>query len=125
MLASGTRLGPYEILAPIGAGGMGEVYKAKDARLDRTVAPPVGRWANANATIDVMGDGRLVFSRIQVRQTLRECELIGAGGCADNAATGLRVGTRWPAAPSSGIGSAPGGRFKARSGGWATSTAMK
>ena len=37
-LISGTRLGPYEILAPIGAGGMGEVYKAKDTRLDRTVA---------------------------------------------------------------------------------------
>jgi Tol biopolymer transport system component/predicted Ser/Thr protein kinase len=37
-LASGTRLGPYEILAPIGAGGMGEVYKACDTRLDRTVA---------------------------------------------------------------------------------------
>ena len=37
-LISGTRLGPYEILAPIGAGGMGEVYKVKDTRLDRTVA---------------------------------------------------------------------------------------
>ncbi len=34
----GTQLGPYEILTPIGAGGMGEVYKAKDTRLDRTVA---------------------------------------------------------------------------------------
>jgi serine/threonine protein kinase len=35
---SGTRLGPYEIVAAIGAGGMGEVYKARDTRLDRAVA---------------------------------------------------------------------------------------
>jgi eukaryotic-like serine/threonine-protein kinase len=37
-LSPGTRLGPYEILSPCGAGGMGEVYRAKDTRLDRTVA---------------------------------------------------------------------------------------
>jgi eukaryotic-like serine/threonine-protein kinase len=37
-LTSGTKLGPYEIQSPLGAGGMGEVYRAKDTRLDRTVA---------------------------------------------------------------------------------------
>src|SRR5438552_10476657 len=37
-LSVGKRLGPYEILAPIGAGGMGEVYRASDTRLHRTVA---------------------------------------------------------------------------------------
>src|SRR3974377_2297345 len=37
-LISGTRLGPYEIKAPLGAGGMGEVYRARDTKLNRDVA---------------------------------------------------------------------------------------
>ena len=40
-LSAGTRLGPYEILGSIGAGGMGEVYRAKDTRLGRDVAVKV------------------------------------------------------------------------------------
>jgi len=37
-LTAGTKLGPYEISSPLGAGGMGVVYRARDTRLDRTVA---------------------------------------------------------------------------------------
>src|SRR5262252_3769964 len=40
-LAAGSRLGPYEVVSPLGAGGMGEVWKARDTRLDRTVAVKV------------------------------------------------------------------------------------
>src|SRR5712691_7340662 len=42
-LSAGDKLGPYEILAPIGAGGMGDVYKARDTRLDRIVAVKVSK----------------------------------------------------------------------------------
>ncbi len=37
-LSAGTRLGPYEILAPLGAGGMGEVYRATDTKLGQTIS---------------------------------------------------------------------------------------
>ena len=48
-LAPGARLGPYEILAPLGAGGMGEVYRARDPRLNRNVAIKILRNAQAGA----------------------------------------------------------------------------
>ena len=47
-LASGSRLGPYEMIAPLGQGGMGEVYRAKDSRLDRMVAIKVPEHVAAN-----------------------------------------------------------------------------
>jgi serine/threonine protein kinase len=56
-LTPGVRLGHYEIVAPLGAGGMGEVYKARDTRLDRTVAikvlpPEIAATADARARFE-------------------------------------------------------------------------
>jgi serine/threonine protein kinase len=49
-LAIGDKLGPHEVLAPIGAGGMGEVYKARDTRLDRIVAIKFRKPNSASAS---------------------------------------------------------------------------
>jgi len=57
-LAPGTRLGPYEILSLVGIGGMGEVYKARDIRLDRMVAVKV-----LAGEFSMDGDRRLRFER--------------------------------------------------------------
>src|SRR5512145_2777584 len=57
-LPAGTRLGPFELLAPLGAGGMGEVYRARDTRLGRIVAVKVLQTAAAADP-----DSRLRFER--------------------------------------------------------------
>ena len=57
-LPPGTRLGPYEVLVALGAGGMGEVYKARDTRLDRLVAVKV-----LSAALAMSCDGRERFER--------------------------------------------------------------
>lgn len=54
-LAAGTRLGPYEVVSAIGAGGMGEVYRARDTRIDRTVAIKV---LAADTTAGLEAEGR-------------------------------------------------------------------
>ena len=53
-LSPSEKLGPYEIISPIGAGGMVEVYKARDTRLDRTVAIKVSRNIPPSATTCVL-----------------------------------------------------------------------
>src|SRR5450759_1315581 len=57
-LVAGTRMGPYEIVSPLGAGGMGEVYRARDTRLDRTVAIKV-----LNAALSASPDLKARFER--------------------------------------------------------------
>jgi hypothetical protein len=56
MLTSGARLGPYEIVGSLGAGGMGEVYRARDLRLNRTVAIDNTSVCDLNKTADPNGE---------------------------------------------------------------------
>ena len=58
-LTAGARLGPYEILAAIGAGGMGEVYRARDTKLERDVAikvfPGISRRSGSTGAVRARG----------------------------------------------------------------------
>lgn len=77
-LTSGTRLGPYEIIAPLGAGGMGEVYRARDSRLDRIVAVKV-----LNSALTANADLKARFEReakaISALQDPHICTLFDVG----------------------------------------------
>ena len=68
MLSAGHRLGPYVIVAPLGAGSMGEVYRAQDTRLDRIVAVKVlSRAINEREDIQQ----RFVQGRLSSEQCVR------------------------------------------------------
>ena len=69
-LAPGTKLGPYEIQSALGAGGMGEVYRARDTRFDRNVASnflpiQIRRLPALDAGFDLQTAGSLTYLRSQ------------------------------------------------------------
>ena len=79
-LQSGTRLGPYEIVSPLGAGGMGEVYRASDSRLKRQVAIKIlsaefgidpSRLARFQREAEVLGSARGVDGSTRVTHDRR------------------------------------------------------
>jgi serine/threonine protein kinase len=59
-LTSGTRLGPYEIVSPLGAGGMGEVYRARNTRLNRTVAIKILPSADAELKVRFAREAKMI-----------------------------------------------------------------
>ena len=64
-ISVGSRLGPYEIVAPLGAGGMGEVWRARDTRLERSVAIKVLPAEFAEPEIAAEKDGPARFAQFQ------------------------------------------------------------
>jgi len=77
-LAAGTRLGPYEIVSAVGAGGMGEVYRARDTRLDRTVAIKVLR-GHLSSNSDFLGRFEREAKTISALQHPNICVLHDVG----------------------------------------------
>ena len=89
-LALGTRLGTYEIIAPIGAGGMGEVYRARDTKLNRDVALKILPDAFA-----LDGDRIARFRReAQVLATLNHPHIAAIYGFEDSGSTHALVNRR-------------------------------
>ena len=76
-LEAGTKLGPYEILSPLGAGGMGEVYRAKDSRLKREVAAqvlPASTATNAEALSRFQREAEAALLAVQQNEPILLCE---------------------------------------------------
>src|SRR5262249_47239843 len=92
-IAAGTRLGPYEVLAPLGAGGMGEVYRARDTKLEREVAIKVlpERLAQGAAALERGGREAKAVASLSHPNILGIYEL-GKDGGATYAVTELLTG---------------------------------
>jgi Protein kinase domain len=86
-LSAGDRLGPYEILSPLGAGGMGEVYRARDAKLERDVA------------VKVLPE-RLASDADSLSRFDREARAVAALSHPNILSTGRRCGSAWRRARS-------------------------
>ena len=84
-LSPATRLGPYEILSSIGAGGMGEVYRARDTRLERTVAIkvlPEHLSSNPQLRFTASGEGvRGLAAGAAPTNAMIRCRIAIALGC--------------------------------------------
>ncbi len=80
-LAPGTRIGAYELVASLGAGGMGEVYRARDTRLERTVAlkvlPPEFADLDARARFEREARAIAAFNQLRLFAAQRQSHLRG------------------------------------------------
>src|SRR5207245_10431463 len=94
-ISSGTRLGPYEVLAPIGAGGMGEVWRGRDTRLDGSVAIKIvprefaQRFQRGAKTISALNHPH-ICTLYDVGENYIVMELLGGESLADPPTKGPR-----------------------------------
>src|SRR5258706_12261812 len=95
-IQSGTKLGPYEVLSPLGAGGMGEVYKARDTRLEREVAIKV-LPSNLSSSADFKARFDREAKAISSLQHAHICVLydVGSQNGVDYLVMDLREGETW------------------------------